>query len=103
MTEPQDAFDQWHEWATKPLDSELSIPADLHGAVMALSPPDRLDRDKVNRAVSEARDPSAQHIWIYESSDRLETFRTEVAAETWLKQNDPEGAVFKFTPSSVRI
>jgi hypothetical protein len=68
MTEPKDAFDQWREWATKPLDSELSIPADLHGAVMALSPQDRLDRDKVNRAVSEARDPNAQRIWIYESS-----------------------------------
>jgi hypothetical protein len=95
MTEPKDAFDRWHEWATKSLDSELSIPADLHGAVMALAPDDRQDRDKVNRAVSEARDPNAQHIWIYESSDRLESFRSEREAETWLKQNDPEGVAFK--------
>jgi hypothetical protein len=90
-----DAFDQWHEWATKPLDSDLSIPADLHGAVMALSPEDRLDRDKVNRAVSEARDPNAQRIWIYESSDRLETFHTEGEAEAWLEKNDPAGVLFK--------
>ena len=92
-----DAFDQWREWATKRPDSELSIPADLHGAVMALSPENRLDRDKVNRAVSEARDPNAQRIWIYESSDRLETFQSEREAEIWLKQNDPEGVAFKFT------
>jgi hypothetical protein len=95
MTEPKDAFDQWHEWATKSLDSELAIPADLHGAVMALAPEDRLDRDKVNRAVSEARDPDAQHIWIYESSDRLETFRSECEAHAWFKENDPEGVAFK--------
>lgn len=95
MTEPKDAFDQWHEWANKPRDSELSIPADLHGAVTALPLEERLDRDKVNRAVSEARNPNAQHIWIYESSDRLETFHTGIAAETWLKQNDPEGVAFK--------
>jgi hypothetical protein len=95
MTEPKDAFDQWHEWAGKPPDSELSIPADLHGAVMALSPEDRLDRDRVNRAVSQARDPNAQHIWIYESSDRLETFHSEGKAADWLQQNDPEGVAFK--------
>lgn len=91
----KDAFDQWQEWASKPADSDLSIPSDLHGAVTALVPDDRLDRDKVNRAVSEARDPNAQHVWIYESGERLETFRSESEAETWLKQNDPSGVVFK--------
>ena len=92
---PKDAFDQWHEWASKPRDSDLSIPADLHGAVTALAPDDRLDRDKVNRAISEVRDPDAQHVWIYESGDRLETFRSEGEAETWLQRNDPSGVVFK--------
>lgn len=95
MTETKDPFDQFHEWANKPFDSDLSIPADLHGAVMALSPADRLDRDRVNRAVSEARDPNAQRIWIYESSDRLETFRSDREAEVWLEQNDPEGVAFR--------
>jgi hypothetical protein len=42
----KDAFDQWHEWATKLPRSDLSIPADLHGAVTALAPEDRLDREK---------------------------------------------------------
>jgi hypothetical protein len=91
----KDAFEQWHEWANKSQDSELSIPSDLHGAVRALARDDRLDRDKVNRAVSEARDPNAQHVWFYESGGRQETFRSEDDAETWLKQNDPEGVVFK--------
>jgi hypothetical protein len=91
----KDAFDQWHEWANKPLDSDLSIPSDLHGAVMALAPEDRLDRDKVNLAISESRDPDAQHVWIYERGDHLETFRSEGEAETWLKHNDPAGVVFK--------
>jgi hypothetical protein len=97
MTQTKDAFDQWSEWATKPPDSELSIPADLHGAIMALPPEDRLDRDKVNRAVSEARDPNAQRIWIYESSDRLETFRSVSEADAWLKQHDDEGVAFAYT------
>lgn len=74
----------------------MSIPANLHGAVMALTPDDRLDRNKVNRAVSEARDPNAQHIWIYESSDGLETFCSEAEGGVWLHKNDPAGVVFKF-------
>jgi hypothetical protein len=65
-----------------------------HGAVAPLVPEDRLDRDKVKQAVREARDPSAQHVWLYESGDRLETFRSEGEAETWLRQNDPEGVVY---------
>jgi hypothetical protein len=77
------------------LDSDLLIPADLHGAVAPLVPEERQDRDKVNRAVREARDPNAQFVWIYGNGDREKTFRSEHEAETWLTQNDPEGVVFK--------
>jgi hypothetical protein len=47
----KDAFDQWWEWATKPADSDFPIPAEIHIAVMRLSPEDRRDRAKVNEAV----------------------------------------------------
>jgi hypothetical protein len=43
-----DAFDLWWGWAVKPLDSSLTIPADIHEAVMTLLPEERLDRAKVN-------------------------------------------------------
>ena len=33
-----DALDRFWEWAEKPLDSPLTIPAELHRAVMELSP-----------------------------------------------------------------
>jgi len=33
MTE-KDAFDRWWEWAEKPLDSPLTIPAEMHEPVM---------------------------------------------------------------------
>jgi hypothetical protein len=92
---PKDAFDQWLDWANKPLDSDLSIPGDLHGAVAPLAPEDRLDRDKVNRAVSEARDPNAEYRWYYENGERLEVFRSEADGEAWLKANDPEGVLWK--------
>jgi hypothetical protein len=52
----KDAFDLWWEWAEKPLDSMLAIPAELHDAVMALSPEDRRDRAKVNEAVRRYRE-----------------------------------------------
>jgi hypothetical protein len=58
-------------------------------------PEDRQDRDKVNRAVREARDPNAQFVWIYENGDVEKYFRSEREAEAWLEQNDPEGVVFK--------
>jgi hypothetical protein len=32
----KDAFDLWWEWAEKPLDSPLTIDAEIHEAVMAL-------------------------------------------------------------------
>jgi hypothetical protein len=49
-----DAFDRFWEWAEKPLDSTLTIPAELHRAVMELSPEDRRDRAKVNEAAARA-------------------------------------------------
>jgi hypothetical protein len=39
------------EWAEKPLDSPLTIDAEIHDAVMALPPDERRDRAKVNEAV----------------------------------------------------
>jgi hypothetical protein len=46
-----DAFDQWWAWAVKPANSSLTIPAEIHEAVMSLLPEERLNRDKVNEAV----------------------------------------------------
>lgn len=77
MPETKDAFDQWQEWANKPLDNDLSIPSDLHGAVAPLVPEDQQDRDKVNRAVREARDPNAEFVWIYENGDKDKYCRSE--------------------------
>jgi hypothetical protein len=48
-----DDFDRWWQWAEKPLDSPLTIPAELHHAVTRLPPQDRRDRIKVNEAVRE--------------------------------------------------
>jgi len=45
-----DAFDLWWEWAEKPVDSDLTIRAATHAAVIALPPDERRDRDKVNDA-----------------------------------------------------
>jgi hypothetical protein len=52
---PKDSFDLFWQWAEKPLDSLLTIPAEIHEAVMALSPEERRDREKVNQAVREQR------------------------------------------------
>ena len=49
-----DAFDRFWQWAEKPLDSPLTIPADLHRSVMELAPEDRRDRAKVNEAAARA-------------------------------------------------
>jgi hypothetical protein len=43
-------------WASKPLDSPLTISAELHRAVTSLSPEDQRDRAKVNRAAAAERD-----------------------------------------------
>jgi hypothetical protein len=44
MNDNKDAFDLWWEWAEKPVDSMLTIDADIHEAVMALPPDERRDR-----------------------------------------------------------
>ena len=41
-------LDQWWEWAEKPLDSHLTIPAKLQEAVTALSESERCNRTRVN-------------------------------------------------------
>jgi hypothetical protein len=50
----KDAFDLWWKWAEKPVDSTLTISAEIHNAVMALPPGERHDREKVNEAVRNA-------------------------------------------------
>lgn len=52
-----DAFDRFWQWANKPTESPLTIPAELHQAVMELAPEDRGDRTTVNRAAARAPDP----------------------------------------------
>jgi hypothetical protein len=52
MMENRDAFDLWWEWAEKPLDSPLRIPAGIHQAT--LSSEERRDRTRVNEAVRAA-------------------------------------------------
>ena len=51
MNDNKDAFNLWWEWADKPLDSPLTISAEIHDAVMAPPPDERRDRAKVNEAV----------------------------------------------------
>jgi hypothetical protein len=46
-----DAFDRWWQWAEKPLDSGLTVPAEIHHAVTTLPREDWNDRAKVNEAV----------------------------------------------------
>lgn len=46
-----DAFDRYWQWANKPPESTLTIPADIHHAITSLSPEARRDRAKVNEAV----------------------------------------------------
>ncbi|MCA6104371.1 MULTISPECIES: hypothetical protein [Bradyrhizobium] len=55
----KDAFDQWWEWARKPLKSELAIPVETWLSVSELSPEDRLERQKVNEAVARHKEPDA--------------------------------------------
>ena len=49
MTDSKDALDLWWGWATKPLDSPVTI-----SAVMTLLPEERLNREKVNEAVRDS-------------------------------------------------
>ena len=53
----KDAFDLWWEWAEKPVDSMLTIDAAIRDAIMSLSPDERRDRAKVNKAVREGLKP----------------------------------------------
>ena len=50
----KEAFDLWWEWAEKPLDCMLTIPAALHDAVVAPSPEDRRDHAKLDEAARQA-------------------------------------------------
>ncbi|WP_275199702.1 hypothetical protein [Bradyrhizobium sp. CSA207] len=52
-----DAFDRFWQWANKPLESELTIPAELHQAVMELDPEKRRERVAVNQAAARVQDP----------------------------------------------
>ncbi|MGY3607698.1 MULTISPECIES: hypothetical protein [unclassified Bradyrhizobium] len=51
----RDAYEQFWEWASKPPESDLSIPASIYNAVMQLSAEDQQDRRKVNAAVRRSR------------------------------------------------
>jgi hypothetical protein len=51
-----DDFDRWWQWANKPLDSRLTLPAEIHHAITSLPPETRHDRDKVNEAVRNLRE-----------------------------------------------
>jgi len=52
-----DAFDRFWQWANKPPESPLTIPAELHRAVMELAPEEREDRAVVNQAAAHVPDP----------------------------------------------
>jgi hypothetical protein len=56
-----DAFDRFWQWANKPLDSGLTIPADLHQAVTSLPAEDWRDRAKVNEAARWANGENTHH------------------------------------------
>ena len=52
----KEPFDLWWEWAQKPHESFLMLDADIHNAIMELSPEDRRDREQVNEAVLRYRE-----------------------------------------------
>ena len=76
-----DAFDRFRQWADKPLDSYLTIPAELHRAVMELAPEDRRDRAKVIEAAAHEHeafldpvgDPETQNVAV-EADHRVHVF-----------------------------
>jgi hypothetical protein len=57
----KDAYEQFWEWASKPPESDLSIPASIYNPVMQLSLEDQQDRRKVNEAVSRWQERYAGH------------------------------------------
>jgi hypothetical protein len=52
-----DAYDRFWQWVEKSPESLLTIPAELHHAVMTLPPEDRRDRAKVNAAAARPAAP----------------------------------------------
>ena len=52
-----DAFDRFWQWANKPLESNLTIPAELHRAVMDFAAEARVDRAAVNQAAARVPNP----------------------------------------------
>ena len=65
-----DAFDRFWQWANKPLDSPLTIPADIHHPVTLLPPEARRDRAKVNEAARMIPE-STGHQYAKESKAKL--------------------------------
>lgn len=53
----KDPYDLWWEWAEKPLDSPLTVSAEIHNAVTMLTPDERKDRAIVNEAVTTKATP----------------------------------------------
>jgi hypothetical protein len=53
----KDAFDQWHEWANKPVESMLILPVEIYDAVMMLTDEERNDRALVNETGRTGRGP----------------------------------------------
>jgi hypothetical protein len=51
-----DAFDRFWQWANEPLESHLTIPAELYRAVIGLAPDDRRNRATVNEAAARVLD-----------------------------------------------
>jgi hypothetical protein len=66
-----DAFERYWQWAEKPIDSTLTIPAELHSAITALPEHDRHDRSKVNNAVRDTLVVELRRWQLPEDIDRL--------------------------------
>ena len=54
---PRDAFDQYWEWANKPVESMRTLPAKIYNAVMTLTDEERKDRALLNETVRTGRSP----------------------------------------------
>ena len=52
-----DAFDRFWQWADKPPERLLTVPAELYRAVMELARADRRDRAAVDQAAARVPDP----------------------------------------------
>ena len=56
-----DAFERFWQWADKPPESSLTIPAELHRAIMELAPEDGRNRAAVNQAAAHVQIPTDEH------------------------------------------